>query len=745
MVKQLKYIFVFLFVLLASTSAFATHIVGGELYYDNLGNNNYRVTLKVFRDCINGQAPFDGQQNGGIAYLHVFDKDGNLIQQIDLGQPIVTPVPPSINNPCIQTPNNVCVEEGKYTYTVNLAPIVGGYHLVYQRCCRNNTILNLTAPGGQGSTYQAFIPGSEVVAVNSSPRYDNFPPIFICNNLKLKFDHKATDPDGDELVYSLCDPFNGIDACCPSIGGGVSSSNFCPNPPANCPTVSLPPPYPTVNFVAPYNGSFPIASNPSLTVNSNTGFLSGTPNINGQWVVSVCVQEFRNGILLSTHYRDFQFNVVSCIVNIVSAVADQPSKCQGDTINFVNNSVGSSTYHWDFGINEIFSDTSNLFTPTYVFPDTGVYNVTLIANPGKPCADTTSKSFYIYPRLNIDFIPQALQCLKNNSFDFELRGSYINSATFNWTFGSLATPSTSTEKDPQNVVYSDAGKYFVKVIGKQFTCIDSFIDSVRVLQRPTAKINNFPTSLCDPAKVAFSNGSVSEYPASYIWETSDSAVYVAYEPTHVFSPVGVYSVTLTLVRGAPCPDTSKTSIQTFTVNPIPRADFIYSPTLTSIFDPELFFENQASNDVIKWHYDFGDGATSFYMNEKHRYQAPGTYTVGQTVTNQYNCSSFILKEVKILPEFRFWIPNTFTPDGNGLNDIFMPSTIGTLEYQFHIFDRWGEKIFSTEDNLKGWDGTYKGKLCQQDVYVWLITFRNEVSMQMEYHSGHVLLMSNLDE
>jgi len=70
------------------TAARATHIVGGEMYYDYLGNNNYRVTLKVYRDCINGQAPFDGQpQSGTIAYMHVFDSNGNLLQQIDLGVP----------------------------------------------------------------------------------------------------------------------------------------------------------------------------------------------------------------------------------------------------------------------------------------------------------------------------------------------------------------------------------------------------------------------------------------------------------------------------------------------------------------------------------------------------------------------------------------------------------------------------------------------------------------------------------
>ncbi len=727
-----------------NTSLRATHIVGGEMYYDYLGNNDYRVTLKVYRDCFNGQAPFDGQPGSGtFAYMHVFDVNGNLMQQIDLGVPIITPVPPSINNPCIQTPSNVCVEEGKYTYIINLPPKAGGYKLVYQRCCRNNTILNLINPGALGASYQAFIPGPETVTTNSSPRFNNFPPIFICNGLAIKFDHSATDPDGDQLVYSLCPAVDGLDACCPIIAQnmGASTSPLCTSPPPICPSVAIAPPYPNVNYSAPYNGVFPVASNPSLTINSTTGLLTGVPNLNGQWVVNVCVQEFRNNQLIATHYRDFQFNVVTCSVTVRSLIADQQSKCQGDTIAFTNNSQGASGYLWNFGINEILNDTSTLFQPTYIFPDTGMYEVTLIASPYKPCADTTKKLFYIYPRLNIDFPPQNLQCLKNNSFNFNVRGTYINAATFNWNFGSSATPSVSTDKDPANIVFANPGKYFIKLLGKQYTCIDSFIDSVRILDRPKALISNFPTRLCDPAHVSFSNGSISEYPPKYIWQTSDGATYTSYEPKHTFSPVGVYGVTLTLIRDGLCPDTSKAQINTFTVSPSPVADFIFSPTITSIFDPEIYFETRASKDVIKWYYTFGDGNNSTFMNEKNTYTQPGKYLVTQRVSNEFECTNEIQKWVTILPEYRFWIPNAFSPDGNSINDVFKPVLIGVSDYSFEIFNRWGEKIFATNDYKEGWDGTRSGKRCQQDVYVWKIQFVNEVSGKSEYHYGHVMLLN----
>ncbi len=714
------------------------------MYYDKIGPNTYSVTLKVYRDCFGGVPPFDGQNGSSPALLHIFDNNGNLIQQLNLGIPVVTPVPPSINNPCIQTPGGVCVEEGRYTITVTLPPLTGGYHLVYQRCCRNNTILNLNNPGAAGATYKTFIPGPELALNNSSPRFNNFPPIFICNGFKISFDHSATDPDGDQLIYSLCPAFDGLDACCPIItvpGLSPNSNPSCVNPPPICPSVAVAPPYPNVNYITPFSGTYPIASNPSLVINPSTGSLTGTPNLNGQWVVNVCVEEWRNGQLLSVHYRDFQFNVVTCSITVLSAIADQQSKCMGDSIKFTNTSVGASSYFWDFGVPNTQSDTSRLFSPYYVYPDTGVYYVTLIANPGKPCADTVVKPFYIYPSIDIHFPKQNVQCLKNNSFNFSVQGTYINSATFSWNFSSAATPSTSTLKNPSNVVFTEPGKYFVKLVGKQYSCIDSFIDSVRILSRPKAIIENLPVSLCDPAYVSFSNGSVSEYPATYLWQMSSGEVYNSFEPSHLFSPTGVYNVSLTLIRGAPCPDTSKTSINTITVNPSPVADFVFSPTLTTIFDPQIFFESTSSPDAEKFYYDFGDGASSTYMNEIHVYQNHGTYPVKLEVRNRYDCKNEVTKNVKILPEFRFWIPNTFTPDGNGLNDVFMPIAIGVLDYRFEIYNRWGEKIFGTDNPQSGWDGTYKNKPCQQDVYVWLISFKNEVSKKFETRTGHVLLLS----
>ncbi|MCE3258416.1 MAG: repeat-containing protein, partial [Bacteroidetes bacterium] len=707
---------------------FSTHIIGGELLYDKLDDSTYRITLKVYRDCFGGIPPFDGVDNGTgpvtPAVITVY-QGLNLVGVYNIGTPTITNIPATLNNPCIQTPGGVCVEEGLYTYTLVLPPTAGGYDIIYQRCCRNGTVLNLVGPSSYGATYNTFIPGPEDAPVNSSPRFAGFPPIFICNNVPFTYDHKATDPDGDQLVYSLCAPYMGLDQQC----GYVAAPG--------CPIAASPPPYTPVTFLSPYSGSNPIAGNPAFSINSSTGLLAGTPTLSGQYVFCVCVNEIRNGQVINTHFRDFQITVVNCTVQVLAAVANQTQQCQGMTLNFNNQSQNQSAtpqYVWDFGVPSINSDTSTLFNPSYTYPDTGTYVISLVVNPGKPCTDTLKQTVYVYPTMKVALKPQDPQCLFNNSFSFNATGTFVPQATFQWTFTG-ATPSVANVANPTGIVYPAAGKYPVKLLGKQFVCRDSLVDTVRVIPRPVAKINNLPSSLCDPATVAFSNGSASELPLRYEWFFSNGTSSQQFQPSQVFSPSGVYSATLVAYTTSVCVDSSMATVSNLTVHLTPKAGFTFSPQTTTIFDPQINITNKASWDVSVWSYNFGDGAYSGITNDVHLYKEPGDYVITQIVSNPFGCSDTMIQTVKILPEFRFWIPNTFTPDENLLNDHFMPIAIGVVNYEFSVFTRWGERIFSTENPLEGWNGFYKGLECQQDVYVWKVVFKNVVTTKDEIHAG----------
>jgi len=909
--------------LLSFKLAEATHIVGGEIYYDYLGSNIYKLHMKVYRDCFNGSpyAPFEGypDPDGKInpAIFTVFDISGNVVLTSIFNPISKIKVPPTNNSPCAPTAaSNACVEEAIYETTVNLPPKAGGYYVVYQRCCRNGTILNLVNPGAVGATYWEHIPGPEVVAANSSPRFSNRPPIYICNGIPIGFNHVATDPDGDSLVYSLCSPFDGLSTDCPLV---------VPNSTNGCPSINEAPPYPAVPFIAPYNSAYPLASNPAININSVTGFLNGVPNIIGQWVVGVCVSEYRNGQLIGVHHRDFQFNVINCPFVVAADIISQTTTnngagtgyCNGFTITYSNNSFYGTTYHWDFGDPSTLADTSNLYNPTYTFSAPGDYTVTLYVNPNTPCGDTTIEVFHVHPLLSPSYITPNAQCFNGNSFNFNGSGLFQGNGNFSWNFGANATPQTANTLSVTNVSFNAPGVYPVAFTIAENGCTATSTKTIEVFQNPKASIGSFPALGCDPLVITFTNtstagtpmtylwsfsdgttstlqnpthvfspagiysfslnvitsqncidtsqittinsitvnstpiasftytsatglcfngnnfsfnsttnfkgplgnltwdfgasastqtastqaisnisySSIGTYPViliaekngcsdtttqiielykntiasidpiistgcdpmevkfnntstgssalSYLWNFSDGTSFTEANPTHVFSPVGVYNYTLTVISNSNCVDTNQIiSVSSITVNPSPIGGFIATPTLTTIFDPDILFFNIANPaNIVSWYYNFDDGTSSNEINPTHTYATWGDYYVTQTITNNYACSNNVTVLVRVLPEFRFWIPNAFTPGNkDDLNDIFKPIVIGVENYTFMIFNRWGQMIYKTNDTEYGWNGTYKNQPCTDDIYVWKCEFKNIVSKVNESHVGHVTLV-----
>ena len=118
--------------------------------------------------------------------------------------------------------------------------------------------------------------------------------------------------------------------------------------------------------------------------------------------MGICVEEFRDGISLGKVVRDFQFNVTLCDPNIVASVTPQQPEqlCIGETIQFVNESINGEDFLWDFGIDGTDTDVSTELEPQFTYPEVGTYEVTLIANPDWPCADTSTQIFDVFMPLD---------------------------------------------------------------------------------------------------------------------------------------------------------------------------------------------------------------------------------------------------------------------------------------------------------------------------------------------------------
>lgn len=666
----------------------ATHIIGGEIYYDCLGNNQYRITVKVFRDCFLGQAPFDDPLNLGI-----YSGDGTLFQNLTIPYPGSSVVPPVITNPCFEAPINVCVEVAVYQRIVTLPSNTTGYYVVYQRCCRNNSIVNINLPGATGSTYMAFIPPPNIANCNSSPRFNNFPPIVLCVGDILNFDHSAIDPDGDQLVYSFCSPFEGATAQAPM-----------PAPPG-------PPPYGFVNFIPPYNANYALSSSPAIQINPATGQLTAVPNQIGQYVIGVCVEEFRNGQLISTNKRDFQFNVVACESNLtvdftapVTIVNQDEQPCKGLNVEFINQSSGASSFLWDFGVEGTTTDQSTSANPTFTFPSDGTYTVTLIANPGQPCTDTTFQTITLYNELIPVIQPQEPQCLLTNNFNFTLGGSLNNNTNYNWNFGASANIQNSTVQNPSGITYSSAGSFWVYL--EVSTSLCNAKDSIEISIFPPlpTEIELTPFSGCQPFTVNFTNSIPVAPGAQFLWTFGDGQSSNQQNPVYTYTQTGNYDVSLLIINTEGCADTA------FVIEPElvkvlskPIAGLEVSPSEVSILEPQVTFTNTSIDDVgcilIP-----GDGPIFNSCNVDYNYSQPGDFIAMNVIVNNVGCKDTAYVPIKVIANVVLYVPDAFTPNGDGLNDGFRAFGEGIKSFEMLIFNRWGQQIFRSTDLNTSWLG-----------------------------------------
>lgn len=306
--QSIHYIVIFL---IFSLKIFSTHITGGEITYEKLTGNNYKINMIIYRDCVNGVPPFDNP-----AFVSVFNSSGTVVSTLQMILRKDSVIPFINYTPsCVEPPTFVCSEVAIYIDTISLPPIIGGYTIVYQRCCRAATILNIMNPSITGVTFWTHIPGLDVALNNNSPHFNQINSLFFCNNESNSIDNSATDSDGDSLVYFLSNPFEGLDGCCPLILSTPqvpSAIPSCPIPPAICPSVNIAPPYMSISYSSGFSASYPIASSPAISINTNTGLISLTPNILGDFAIGIGVREYRNHILIGTYYREFTVKVVPC-------------------------------------------------------------------------------------------------------------------------------------------------------------------------------------------------------------------------------------------------------------------------------------------------------------------------------------------------------------------------------------------------------------------------------------------------
>jgi len=377
MYNKIKYILVLICSLMA-VATHATHVAGGSMTYRCIGPDTYEVSLEFRRDCFNGA---DNAQFDDFASVGVFNDDNQLVLTVGQFGEIRIPfieddtLNEILTSECNVIGGDVCLQTTVYRDTVILPSIPGGYILAYQRCCYNATLNNVANPLNTGATIWIKITEAALEICNSSPVFIKSPSVYICANDTLRFDHSAEDIDGDSLVYFMCASSAGADAAFPQ-----------PRPPNA-------PPYLPVTYAAGFSENNMMGGSP-ISVDPVTGQLIAVPSEVGQFLIGVCVREFRNGELLSEVRRDFEYNVRVCGRNPIAMITPEfVTQCNSLEVEFSNNStsnflpVDSLDFLWLFDFpNTNLSSTE--MSPTYTFPTPGLYNVAMIVTDGV-CTDTT--------------------------------------------------------------------------------------------------------------------------------------------------------------------------------------------------------------------------------------------------------------------------------------------------------------------------------------------------------------------
>ena len=734
----LRSFFGLILVLAFAEIAYSRHIVGGEIYYDCLGpgtamnTRNYRLTMKIYRDCAGNGAEFDNPAEIGVySYINgVY----SFVNELKISHGIVTKVT-AIENPCLILPPNVCVEETSYIINLQNMPIITGSYIVsWQRCCRNNTINNIFAPHNTGATYTIEITEEAQRTCNNGPRFDEFPPIGICVNDPINFDHSATDAEGDEIVYEFCAPLEG--------GGplGVndpSEQDLCegitPNP-MNCL-----PPYNEVLFTPPnYSSLNPLGLDANMVINPVTGFITGIPNLTGQFVVGVCVKEYRNGILLSILRRDFQFNVVNCQSAVDAQIQSDAvingqefvlNSCGNNTVTFINESQIEQfikTYNWTFDINGT-PQTATSRHATFTFPGIGSYTGTMIINEGQQCGDTAFISVNVFPAINADFNFEYDTCIGGPvSFRDQSVTEAQNITEWEWDFGDQEE---SVVRNP-NHLYQMPGIHPVSLIATDNNlCKDTVIKEINYFPVPPLIIIK-PTKYiaCVPELITFTNLSVPIDETYEInWDFGDGGRGDEISPTHEYVDAGVFTVKVDITSPIGC-FTSETFPNLITMEPSPTADFSMNPEVFNSLDPTVEFTDLSSGGATGWYWDFGGEGRSFIQHPTYTFRDTGIYDITQVVFHPNGCTDTLVKRVDIEPIVQFFLPNAFTPNFDGKNEIYRPAGLssGVSYYSFTIWSRWGEKLFSTNNPDEGWNGRKfnTGEELQVGVYLCVLEYHD---------------------
>lgn len=358
----------------------------------------------------------------------------------------------------------------------------------------------------------------------------------------------------------------------------------------------------------------------------------------------------------------------------------------------------------------------------------GVGNWTITYNIPGMCGDVQTTEIDVIPNLDPSITPIGPYCVDATSVNMTAAtpggvwtGMGITSGTAGTFDPATAGVGTST------VIYTIPGG-----------CGAADTTTVLINPLPVVSFTADQTSGCEPLLVNFTNTTVGSVDCFWDFGAAGTSIDCA-GPAMSFSP-GAYDVSLTITDANGCINTmnSPGMINSYAY---PTAGFTFGPQPTTVINPTIEFLNTSSGGAT-YVWDFAGLDQSNGYDASYTFPDTGVYNVELLVTSAEGCSDSITYPVLIGPELLVFVPNAFSPDGDGRNDIFLPSVQGHIDgsYKLLVFDRWGSVVFESQQTNNGWDGMVGNRMATNDVFVWTIVVKSETTKLEKEYKGHVTVL-----
>lgn len=434
------------------------------------------------------------------------------------------------------------------------------------------------------------------------------------------------------------------------------------------------------------------------------------------------------------------------------------SVCYSDVTNFIDNSnLDESngdvidTWFWNFGD----GNTSTDENPTHTYSGENLYNIELIIETNNGCKDTVTDETVVYPLPYPDFSVTDV-CLNVESVftdNSNVSNTYTQNNITDWQWN-LDDGNTSNEINPIHTYITD-GTFNVELsITTDNGCTADTILPAVVHPRPEVALSADTTVSCSPLCLTLSSESTINNPSSIAMNTwfingeevqsSDSELYSDCIKNKS-DDTDQYDVELLVESNEGC-ESNLVLDDYLTVYHNPIANFEYTPEYLDVTLPDAEFTNTSQyEDSIFWSFsDFKTSSSNFVELEFP--PIAGNYVITLLATTEEGCRDSIYEIINVDNQILIYVPNTFTPDGNGYNERFVPifpKEFTPQDYELTIYNRWGEIVFESKNPLIGWDGSYgtsTGIKAESGTYVWKLKFKEIRTDKRHERQGHVNLM-----